>query len=77
MQKTYCDICEDEIKGGSLYGGMMRQRKVYPLGSNPLESANTSQIMPEGIDLCQNCTLKVWDFVETLRPKENESKKTL
>ena len=79
MIKNYCDICGDEIKGGSLYGGLMRQRKIYPMGNN-LEAINTSQVMPEAIDLCQNCILKVWDFVETLKPKEakqDESKKTL
>jgi len=70
MTKNFCDICGKEIIGNSLYGGIMRHKKVYTLeramkvGENTM---NAAPVVPEAIDLCEECQKKVWEFVGTLK----------
>jgi hypothetical protein len=71
--KNFCDICGSEFKGGELYGGLMRQKKVYPV-SNVVNANNTSQIIPEGLDMCFDCQTKVWAFAEGIIKSEKAKK---
>jgi hypothetical protein len=73
MNRNYCDICGNEIKGGELYGGIMRQRRIYPVSGN-VSANNSSQIVPEALDMCFDCQAKVWAFAEDIKKREEAQK---
>lgn len=73
MTKNFCDICGSEFKGGELYGGLMRQKKVYPV-SGVMDASNSSQIVPEALDMCFDCQAKVWAFAEDIKKREEAQK---
>lgn len=82
MQRTFCDLCREEIKPGTHPGGVMRNKDVHamlpmagPQGPGPGQVIQ-KRVMQEIWDLCQDCQTWVWDQVAS-RKRELEKTKEL
>lgn len=73
MQKTFCDICKDEVSPQTYAGGIMRNTDVHqivpvsPSGNLRGEEDRgviRKKVIQEVWDLCETCQKWVWNLAE-------------
>lgn len=78
MQKSYCDLCGEEIKEMAPKGVLIRQKIVFPFVPGAPGGPQGGMIPRQGLmdeinDLCPECQKWIFDLFE--KKKEELSKK--
>jgi hypothetical protein len=65
MQKTYCDLCGEELKVNSFIGGLMRLRQSQQLDpAQALKNPEIARILEGNPGLQQTVEKELWDLCE-------------
>ena len=80
MQKSFCDLCGNELVPGKLNGGIMRNSETFPLfpvaGSTPGQVVQ-KRIIQEVWDLCEDCQRFIWKTAEEKKADLGRTKQIL
>ena len=69
MQKLFCDICGREINGPKMVANI----KILEETQSVLNPDKTNQkVMAISLDLCEDCTKKLQDFLNKTKNEQNK-----